>query len=64
MAPHKYKAAINFFVIYCIDVLPAHVHLFSGPGVKNSCELSCGYWDLNLGPLEEQPELLTSEPTL
>ena len=23
-----------------------------------------GYWELNLGPLEEQPGLLTSEPSL
>ena len=23
----------------------------------------CGYWELNLGPLEEQPVLLTAEPS-
>ena len=32
--------------------------------VTDSCELSCGFWDLNLGPLEEQPVLLTTEPSL
>ena len=32
--------------------------------VMDSCELSCGCWELNLGPLEEQPGLLTSEPSL
>ena len=35
-----------------------------GTGVTNSCELPCGCWDLNLGLLEEQPVLLTAEPSL
>ena len=35
-----------------------------GIGVTDSCELSCGCWELNLGPLEEQPVLLTIEPSL
>ena len=26
-----------------------------------SCELPCGCWELNLGPLEEQSVLLTTE---
>jgi hypothetical protein len=33
-------------------------------GVINSCELLCGCWELNLGPLEEQTEFLTTEPFL
>ena len=32
-------------------------------GIKGSYELPCGYWDLNLGPMEE-PVLLTAEPSL
>jgi hypothetical protein len=28
-----------------------------------SCELPYGCWELNLGPLEEQPVLLTAEPS-
>ena len=28
------------------------------------CELPCGCWDLNSGPLEEQSVLLTTEPSL
>ena len=32
-------------------------------GVTDSCELPCGYWELNPGPLEEQPVLLTTEPS-
>ena len=30
-----------------------------GTGVTDSCELLCGCWELNLGPLEEQRVLLT-----
>ena len=33
-------------------------------GVTDSCELSYGCWELNLGPLEEQLVLLTAEPSL
>jgi hypothetical protein len=29
-----------------------------------SCDLPCGYWELNLGPLQEQPVLVTAEPSL
>jgi hypothetical protein len=32
--------------------------------VIDSCELPCGCWGLNSGPLEEQPILLTAEPFL
>jgi hypothetical protein len=28
----------------------------------DGCELSCGCWDLNSGPLEEQSVLLTAAP--
>lgn len=36
----------------------------SRTGVTQSSELPCGCWELNLGPREEQPVLLTSEPSL
>ena len=35
-----------------------------GTGVTSTCELPCGCWELNPGPLEEQPVLLTAEPSL
>ena len=35
-----------------------------GPGVRDSCRLLCGCWELNPGPMEEQPVLLTTEPSL
>jgi hypothetical protein len=37
---------------------------FPATGVTDSCELPCGFWELNLGPLEEQSVLLTAEPSL
>ena len=35
-----------------------------GTGVTGSCELPCRFWELNPGPLEEQPVLVTTKPTL
>lgn len=32
--------------------------------VTEGYEMQCGYWDLNLRPLEEQRELLTAELSL
>jgi hypothetical protein len=32
--------------------------------VANSCEPAYGFWELNPGCLEEQPVLLTTEPSL
>ncbi|KAM7329170.1 hypothetical protein ACRRTK_010783 [Alexandromys fortis] len=32
--------------------------------IIDGCEPPCGCWELNSGPLEEQPVLLTSEPSL
>ena len=30
--------------------------------ITDGCEPPCGCWELNSGPLEEQPVLLTTEP--
>jgi hypothetical protein len=38
--------------------------IFPGTGVADRCELPCGCWELNSGPLEEQPVLFTAEPFL
>ena len=35
----------------------------SGTGVRNGCELSCGCWDSNSGPLQDQP-VLSVDPSL
>lgn len=33
-------------------------------GDTDGCELPWGYWGLNLGPMEEQPVLITAESSL
>ena len=33
-------------------------------GVTDSCELLCGHWELNPGPLEEHPALSNAEAFL
>jgi hypothetical protein len=35
----------------------------SGTGVRDSFEWQCGCWELNLGLLQEQQALLTTEPS-
>ena len=37
---------------------------FPGTGVTDGCEPTCGCWELNLGPLKEQPVLLSADPSL
>jgi hypothetical protein len=37
---------------------------YPGTGLTDSCELSCGCWELNSGPPEEQPVLSTTKPSL
>ena len=32
--------------------------------ITDSCDPTCGCWELNSGPLEEQAMLLTTEPSL
>lgn len=61
----------------CISVLPACMCVLcvclvpqgpeegvsSGTGATNGWELPHGCWELKQGPLEEQPELSTTEPS-
>lgn len=35
-----------------------------GNGLTDGCELPCGCWELNSGPLQEQQGLFTAEPPL
>ena len=51
-------------LVFCL-----HVCLNEGvgshrPKVIGICDLPYGCWELNPGPLEEQPVLLTAEPSL
>jgi hypothetical protein len=59
----------KFIFILCALVFCLHAYLCEsagsfGTGVIDSCELPCGCWEVNPGPLEEQPMLLTDEPCL
>lgn len=52
-----------FYVHWCFYL---HVCLFEGiktpgTGVTDNFELPCGFWELNLCPLEKQPVLLSAE---
>ena len=51
-------------LILCLNVFLCEGARYPGTGVIDNCKLPCGYWELNLGPLEEQPVLLTVEPSL
>ena len=57
----------DLFIYYVYNILPQCMPTrqrrapdFSTDG----CEPPCGCWELNSGPLEEQPVLLTAEPSL
>ena len=48
--------------MFCLHVCLCCVRV-SDLGVTDSCELPCGCWALNPGPLKEQSVLLTTEPS-
>jgi hypothetical protein len=57
----------DLFIYYLNTILPACVSASqkSSPDlIMDGCELPCGCWELNSGPLEKQSVLLTSESSL
>jgi hypothetical protein len=50
--------------MFCLHVCLCKSVRFLGTGVADSCELSNGCGELNLGPLEEQTVIVTTEPSL
>jgi hypothetical protein len=48
---------------FCLENCSSQCVRSSGTGVTDNCELLCGCWELNSAPLEEQPVLLTAEPS-
>lgn len=66
-----------FFIVYVCVPTCKYVHHVSacyrwksekffkspGCGVADTYEPTCGFWELNLGPLQKQSVLLTPEPT-
>jgi hypothetical protein len=65
-----HRISLKRFIL-CIGVFCLHECMYlqraeegirsPGTGVVYSCELPDGCWELNLGPLEEQPVILTPE---
>ena len=57
----RHHRPATYFYFMCVGVLPACEDVRSpGTGVTDICELPCGFWELNSGPLEE-PVLLIPE---
>ena len=48
-------------LVFCLNVQLCEGVVAAGTGVTDNCKLPCGCWELNSGPLEEQPMLLTVE---
>ena len=42
----------------------AEEEIRSGTGIMDGCDPSCGFWELNLSPLQEQHVLLAIDPSL
>lgn len=51
----------TFCPMYALDPMELQSN---GTTVRDNSELPCGCWELNSGPLEEQPVLLTAKPPL
>ena len=51
------------YTIFCLCCLPAGQKRRSDL-ISDGCEPPCDCWELNSGPMEEQPLLLTNEPSL
>jgi hypothetical protein len=50
------------YFIYMSKLLLKHQKR-SSDLITDGCEPPCGCWELNSGPVEEQPVLLTAEPS-
>ena len=57
----------KLLVFMCIGALLAYISVGCvrslKTGVTDGCELPCGCWKLNPGPLKDQPKLLITEPS-
>ena len=55
------------YTFWGMSALPAHIPTCqkrASYSIIDGCELLCGCWELNPGPLEEPMVLLTTEPSL
>jgi hypothetical protein len=59
-----------FFIRFIYFYVGVHSHFVqthlkrASDSITDGCELPCGCWELNAGPLGEQPVSLTAEPSL
>jgi hypothetical protein len=58
----RVRASVWFWVFFFFYILFVFIYLLSRALVF--CELPCGYWEVNPGPLEEHSVLLITEPPL
>jgi hypothetical protein len=54
---------IKHLFTYLLYEYESHQKKASDP-ITDNCESPCGCWELNWGPLEEQPVLLTTKTSL
>ena len=64
-----FSFSLTFTFISCALVFCPHECLCKGVGspgtvITESCEQPCRCWESNVGPLEEQPVLLITKPSL
>ena len=72
MPVKKLQSFLIYFTIVCVwcMVYAVYSHVYACRGqrrrlsISDGCEPPGGCWELNSGPLEEQPVLLTTEPSL
>lgn len=60
MPPPSNSNSLLIYMHWCF-ALDVRYH---GIGIADSCELPFGCWELSLDPLEGQPVLLTTNPSL
>jgi hypothetical protein len=57
-SPHPGQLSLSFlkdlFIYYVYSIASARQKRAPDP-ITDGCELPCGYWELNSGPLEEEP---------
>jgi hypothetical protein len=58
-----FKISYLFYLHWCFSYICEGVRC-PGTGVTDSCELPCGCWELNPGPLEDHLVLLVAKPSL
>jgi hypothetical protein len=59
--PHIFKKRFIYYVYRVLSACMSTGQKRASDPISDGCEPLCGCWELNSGPLEEQPVRLTSE---